>query len=398
MIRVDLLAAMLAFALAALTAARPARAEDTKHACIAAADRGQVLRDQRKLRAAQGEFLACARDACPSLVRTQCADWLADVAKSTPTVVVRVTRGGADVTGVSVFVDGALLESRQGGEAVAVDPGTRHFRFVLEGEAPLERDVVVAEGEKFQKVLVSFDSQPLPEPAPTRSEPRSGPVLPAPDSSAAPTDAKHDGASPPGAEGLVAPAFEAVLRGGISMPSAILRGGSTSPLGFIALNASWRWSPLFDAGLFLGGAGGTVQLNGDVAAAAGVQAPGTFGYALAGVEGRAHVLRDRHVDGWVGIDLAGLGEQWAFTGTSPDKSFKYATGEAAAGILLGADLPLARAWAIGADIRALAATAPRGTRVSCSASCAGDLPGGSAGFQALLDFGLRLTWSIPYAR
>ena len=62
---------------------------DTKAECVAASEKAQQLRDDRKLIEARDQFLACARDACPAAVKKDCADQIADVNKRTPSVVVR---------------------------------------------------------------------------------------------------------------------------------------------------------------------------------------------------------------------------------------------------------------------------------------------------------------------
>ncbi len=178
----------------------------SKDACIAAADRGQDLRDHDRLQAARQEFLACAADACPAVVRKLCVQWESDVELRMPSVVFTATSGGQAVTDVRVLADGAPLLERIEGTAVPMDPGPHAFRFERTGVAPIERKVVVREGEKFQRVDVAFEA-PTPGPAPVPS----APIVPP----AAPAEAPKEGTpgSPLRIVGLVAAGAGAVALG-----------------------------------------------------------------------------------------------------------------------------------------------------------------------------------------
>jgi hypothetical protein len=74
-----LVAAFLSFGRASLA--------DGKAECLAAASRGQTLRDAHSLVEARVQFQACARRECPAIVQTDCGAWLDAVERTLPSVV-----------------------------------------------------------------------------------------------------------------------------------------------------------------------------------------------------------------------------------------------------------------------------------------------------------------------
>jgi hypothetical protein len=161
----------LAFAMAA----RDARAD--VNACLDASEQGQVLRDRWKLIDARAKFVACARAECPSMVRSDCAKWLADVDERMPAVLVRArTAGGADLADVRTFVDDVPLADAASGHFVPIDPGPHAFRFERPGSAPVTQRVVIRERERDRILDVLFhdagvSAAPPPVPAPLPAPP-----------------------------------------------------------------------------------------------------------------------------------------------------------------------------------------------------------------------------------
>lgn len=142
-------------ATAALSTAHAAA--DDKQQCLAASDQGQQMRDDGKYRRAREAFAACARDACPALVRRDCVKWLADLEQSSPSIVVGAKDDkGGDLVDVTVLVDGAALVTKLDGKPVQVDPGQHVFRFVRQGSEPAETTVVLRAGEKNRFVGVTL--------------------------------------------------------------------------------------------------------------------------------------------------------------------------------------------------------------------------------------------------
>ncbi len=147
---------------------RVARAID-KEACVAASDAAQKHRAGKKLVAARKELLVCAQDECPAVVKKDCADWLADVDASLPTVVVAAkdAASGGDLVDVRVLIDGELLAERIDGAALPVDPGPHTIRFEPKTGKAVEQQIVVKEGERNRLVSVTLgEPAPAPDPAP----------------------------------------------------------------------------------------------------------------------------------------------------------------------------------------------------------------------------------------
>lgn len=143
---------------AALVASAPGRARaDQTDVCIDASVRGQELRDQGKLVAARVALLACGERACPRLLQTECAGWLADVDARTPSIVIgAVDEGGHDTAEVKVTLDGAPFLARLDGQALAIDPGAHVLRFERNGRPFVEQQVILREGERRRAITVSF--------------------------------------------------------------------------------------------------------------------------------------------------------------------------------------------------------------------------------------------------
>jgi hypothetical protein len=160
----------LGLLVASSLATAPALADD-RAACLAAASKGQRLRDTHKLVEAREQLRICAAATCPAVVQTDCAAWLADVEKTLPTVVLAAKDGaGADLLDVRVTVDGQPLTSKLEGQAVPMNAGPHTFHFEGANGATLDQQVVVKEGEKNQPVAVVLKAPPAP-PEPARPSP-----------------------------------------------------------------------------------------------------------------------------------------------------------------------------------------------------------------------------------
>jgi len=186
------LAAVLVATAAAYAAsgARLASAQENPaeaDACFTAAERAQPLFKQKRLREARAELEVCARDVCPRIARTDCRDWLADVARVQPSIVIAArevneAQGTRDVTGAHAIIDGAIVLDKVDPAPIPIDPGQHHIRLERPGFATLEQNVDVREGEKARVVTFSwqrsFSTSPSPPPAePSRPTPASVYVL-----------------------------------------------------------------------------------------------------------------------------------------------------------------------------------------------------------------------------
>ena len=114
-----------------LCAGRGARAEDvaalsaeggpSKEQCVDANGLGQELRRTGKLSAAREQLRACAHPTCPALVRDDCTLRLDELERAQPTIAFSVQdAAGADLSQVTVRVDGMTLATRLDGTALVV--------------------------------------------------------------------------------------------------------------------------------------------------------------------------------------------------------------------------------------------------------------------------------------
>lgn len=179
----------------ALTQSGWARADGTT-TCTDAASQGQIQRDAHKLVEARNQFLICAKQECPSVVRKDCTTWLEQVQASLPTVVpVAIDEAGNTLPGVKVSVDGKVLVAKIEGQAVEVNPGTYTFAFEAPDGTKAEKQVVVAEGDKDKRVAVPIASPgALGTAAPPPPSTASAPAPPA--ASSAPAERPPGESSP----------------------------------------------------------------------------------------------------------------------------------------------------------------------------------------------------------
>jgi len=132
-------------------------AADTADQCATTAEGAQALVKAHRWVAARRSLVVCAADSCPIVVRRDCVQWLAQLDARMPSVVVRGRDSrGHDVIGVRVIVDGTLVLQRLDGVTLPLDPGRHHFRFEVRGAAPIDEDLLLAEGEHDRLVTAGF--------------------------------------------------------------------------------------------------------------------------------------------------------------------------------------------------------------------------------------------------
>jgi hypothetical protein len=156
------LAVLVGAAMALVGAPRSAYAEDaTLTACIAANEGSIQRRAAHDLLEARAQALQCAVDACPALLRDACKKRVDQVNAALPTVVFDVKdASGADVA-VKVSMDGKPLDTPQGA-AVVANPGEHRFAFEVAGQPPLEKQLILREGEKDRREAVVVGSATSP--------------------------------------------------------------------------------------------------------------------------------------------------------------------------------------------------------------------------------------------
>lgn len=135
-----------------------AAADDGVSQCMSSYEAGQRLRREGDLVGAAAELLVCGGPACPVRMQGDCQRWLDDVERSTPAVVFRVrAQSGAWLAHVSVSIDGAAPR-RLDGRAIAMNPGEHVVVFERAGYRPLRTPVIVAEGEKLERRVITLEA------------------------------------------------------------------------------------------------------------------------------------------------------------------------------------------------------------------------------------------------
>jgi len=157
------------------TLAPAARSDDAT--CINAVEQGLTLRQKGQLHEALKVLAACGDPTCPGELRTECAQRIDAIGLAMPTLIFAAKDGsGNDLYGVKVTMDGTPLLESLDGRPVSVDPGEHDFVFETAGQPPMEKKLVLREGEKNRvenivlgppppaPLLVAAPPQPAPPP------------------------------------------------------------------------------------------------------------------------------------------------------------------------------------------------------------------------------------------
>jgi hypothetical protein len=147
--------------------------------CLEAYEGSQVSRRAGDLLDARAKLRVCASEACPSIVRTDCVQWLGEVDRAVPSVVLEATTDMGNVFDVTVTVDGKAVAAQLDGRPFELDPGVHTFVFERAGNPTLEQKLIVHEGEQSRIVTAAWTG-----PKPARMV--EGPALAAPAPAARP--------------------------------------------------------------------------------------------------------------------------------------------------------------------------------------------------------------------
>lgn len=150
-----------------LTSGRSDAAGPTKAQCVAAYQGAQIDLKSSALAAAREKLTVCLSASCSRALQSDCAEWLKDVEKRQPSVVLSFKgRDGTMLTSVPVTLDGRAFDGKTDGRGVDVDPGERTFVFVPPGEPEVRVTVLVREGERSQRVDAVSSRFVVPKPTP----------------------------------------------------------------------------------------------------------------------------------------------------------------------------------------------------------------------------------------
>lgn len=136
--------------------ALPASAQSKKE-CADAYVKAQQLKRDGALLEAREQLIVCAKDGCMSAVKKDCLSWLDEVNSGIPSIVV-AAKGpdGAETLDVKVSIGDRVLTEKIDEKGIEVDPGTHTFTFEMEGQKPIERELIVRAGEKNKLVEIRF--------------------------------------------------------------------------------------------------------------------------------------------------------------------------------------------------------------------------------------------------
>lgn len=130
--------------------------DDDVKACAEAYEQAQVTRNSGKLKESEEHLRVCVRDVCPDFVKTDCGQWLSDVRREMPSVILVVTDGsGNELTDVQVTIDGTVHPAAVDGRAFEINPGPHEFTFEREGAKRSER-VSIRQGEKNRVIKIEL--------------------------------------------------------------------------------------------------------------------------------------------------------------------------------------------------------------------------------------------------
>jgi hypothetical protein len=142
-------------------------ADPTTADCLTASDASLTAANQHTLRAERTQLLICASASCPADIRKECVRRVDEVNLQIPTIVFNVKdASGTDVEAVAVSMDGEPLAQRLEGVPISIDPGTHDFKFEPAGYPPITKRLIIQEGEKDRRELVSLATlEATPTPA-----------------------------------------------------------------------------------------------------------------------------------------------------------------------------------------------------------------------------------------
>src|SRR5262249_53329304 len=148
----------------AMLVATPARAEP-QAVCSEAYVQGQRLQNRQKLVEAREHFTRCI-EVCSGTFARECRDWLHELDKRIPTLVVRPEDpDGADVPSASVRIDDAVVPSGRDASPTPLDVGAHRLRIEGTGFVAIDRQITVEEGAAG-RVLQGKIGRLHPEPPP----------------------------------------------------------------------------------------------------------------------------------------------------------------------------------------------------------------------------------------
>jgi hypothetical protein len=205
---IRILATSLSLALAlSLGGAGRASAEPSAADCLAASEASIKLDNEHRLRAENEQLLLCASAHCPVDVRNECVRRVDEVVAAIPTIIFEAKdQAGADVSAVTVTMDGEVLVTRLEGIPIQVDPGVHVFTFEVASQPVVRKSFVIRQGQQNRSELITFKGADAPPAAVS---------APAPVVSLAPVSARREADVTVGAQRTLAIVVASV--GGVAL-------------------------------------------------------------------------------------------------------------------------------------------------------------------------------------
>ncbi len=135
------------------------KAAPSREQCLAEHEKGQQQRKTAALLEARQTLRACSDENCPSLVRADCIDLLADVERNMPSVSFEVVVNRQDIPDAKVTIDGQPVPNARG-IPLELNPGVHKFRTEVQGKPPIESTEVIREGEKNRVIRLEWEPPP----------------------------------------------------------------------------------------------------------------------------------------------------------------------------------------------------------------------------------------------
>lgn len=124
--------------------------------CISAHADGQVLRKAGKFQAARQKFASCASDACPALVKKDCASFAAELEAAQPSLIVTAkSAAGSELAIATITVDDA---PQSGPERLLLDGGEHRVSVTLSDGRQQSATVTLREAERTNLILTFKDA------------------------------------------------------------------------------------------------------------------------------------------------------------------------------------------------------------------------------------------------
>jgi hypothetical protein len=142
---------------------------DSSRECAEAYEQAQVERKAGHITAAIEKLTVCSGEPCPKFIRKDCIQWLTESQNAQPSVVFSVRHDGADLSRVEISCDGRVVARIADGKSVAIDPGPHVFVFRAQGFLPIEKQLIVHEGERNRLVEAVLEERSGQDPTSTLS-------------------------------------------------------------------------------------------------------------------------------------------------------------------------------------------------------------------------------------